>query len=477
MHVIPLALTYDDVLMKPKRTTLISRSEASTKTRLTKSISLNIPIVTANMDTVTESMMAVAMARLGGMGIIHRFMSVEDNVEEVKRVKRAQNFIIADPYIIAPDKTLKEAENLMEEKGVNGLLVANVDKKLLGILTRRDMLAVTDNNKLVKEVMTAREKMVVGEKNTTFVEAKQKLLSNKIEKLPLVDEQDVIVGLTTSADIENSINYPLANIDDQGQLIVGGSIGVRGDYLERAQALMAAGVDALVIDIAHGHSEMMFQAIKKVREVCGKVQLIVGNVATAEAARDLCEAGADAIKVGVGPGAACITRLVAGAGVPQLTAVLEAAEAAKKYGVPVIADGGIQKSADIVKALGAGADTVMIGSLFAGTDESPGILMNRGDKKYKVYRGSASFAVAQRRKTVNQEKKNLDEVVPEGVESVIPYRGRVAELVGQLIGGLKSGMSYTNARTIAQLQENAEFVQITNAGLRESGAHDLGEVK
>lgn len=477
MRTIPLALTYDDVLIKPKRTSLMSRSEANTFTRLTKKLNLHIPIVTANMDTVTESAMAITLARLGGIGIIHRFMTVEENVEEVKRVKRAQNFIINDPYTVLPEQTILEARAIMELKGVTGLLVTNAEKKLLGILTRRDMLAAKNDAQLVKDVMTAREKMFVGSKNNSFAEIKEKLLSNKVEKLPLVDDFDNIVGLTTSADIRNSINYPLANIDEHGQLIVGGSIGVKGDYLERAQALIAAGVDVLVIDIAHGHSEMMFQAMKKVRDCCGDVQLIVGNVATGDAARDLCEAGADAIKVGVGPGAACVTRLVAGAGVPQLTAVMEAAYMAKIYDVPIIADGGIQKSGDIVKALGAGADTVMIGSLFAGTDESPGVLMNRGDKKFKVYRGSASFAVAQRRKTVDQEKKDLNEVVPEGVESIIPYRGRVAELVGQLMGGLKSGMSYTNARTIAELQMNTDFVQITNAGLRESGPHDLGEVK
>ncbi|MCX6778848.1 MAG: IMP dehydrogenase [Candidatus Magasanikbacteria bacterium] len=477
MRSIPLALTYDDVLVRPKRTSMLSRSEAVTKTQLTKKISLNIPLVTANMDTVTESEMAIAVARLGGIGIIHRFMTVEENAEEIKRVKRAQNFIIEDPYIIDPFRTIKEAKEFSAEKGVSGLLVANGDKKLKGVLSRRDLNLVHNDSQLVYEIMTGRDKLIVGNKNTTFDEARELLRINRIEKLPLVDENDCIIGLITSADIKNLADYPLANVDAKGQLIVGGAVGVRGDYLERALALVQAGADVLVIDIAHGHSEMMFQAIKKIKEVVPGVELIAGNVATAEAARDLCEWGVDAIKVGVGPGAACITRLVAGAGVPQLTAVLEAAEVAKKFGVPVIADGGVQKSADIVKALGAGADSVMIGSLFAGTDESPGILMNRGGKKYKVYRGSASFAVAQRRKSVDQEKKDLNEVVPEGVESVIPYKGSVSELVGQLMGGLKSGMSYTNSRTVGELQMNTDFVQITNAGLRESGPHDLLEVK
>jgi len=474
MRHIPLALTYDDVLIRPKKTSMLSRSEAITKTKLTKKISLNIPVVTANMDTVTESKMAIAVARLGGIGIIHRFMTVEENAQEIKRVKRAQNFIIEDPYIIDPFRTIKEAKEFSAEKGISGLLVANGDKKLKGVLSRRDLNLAHDDSQLVYEIMTGRDKLIVG---NTFDEARELLRVNRIEKLPLVDENDCIVGLITGADIGHLTNYPLANTDEKGQLIVGGAIGVRGDYLERAKALVEAGADVLVIDIAHGHSEMMFNAIKKVREVVPEVELIAGNIATAEAARDLCEWGVDAVKVGVGPGAACITRLVAGAGVPQLTAILEAAEVAKKFGVPVIADGGIQKSADIVKALGAGADSVMIGSLFAGTDESPGILMNRGGKKYKVYRGSASFAVAQRRKTVNQEKKDLNEVVPEGVESIIPYKGPVDELLGQLVGGLKSGMSYTNSRTVGELQMNTEFVQITNAGLQESGPHDLQEVK
>lgn len=477
MRNIPLALTYDDVLIVPKRSSLASRSEANTKTRLTKKISLNIPIVSANMDTVTESEMAIALARLGGISFIHRFMSIEDNAEEIKRVKRAQNFIVADPYTIEAHATIGEAKKFIAAHGVSGLLVADSNKKLKGIFSKRDFVFVKDDSQTVEQVMTPREKLIVGDRNTTFAQAKEKMMQNKIEKLPLVDESDTIVGLITADDVKNLTEYPLANVDSAGRLIVGGSVGVHGDYLERAQALVKAGVDVLVVDIAHGHSEMMFNAIKKIREVCGDVQIIAGNIATAEAARDLCEAGVDALKVGVGPGTICITRLVTGCGVPQLTAVLSVAEVAKQYGVPVIADGGIQKSGDIVKALGAGADTVMLGGLLAGTKESPGQIMNRGDKKYKVCRGSASFAVAQRRQAVQQEGKNLNEVVPEGVESVVLYKGPVAELVGQLVGGLKSGMSYTNSRTIADLQNNVDFMQITSAGVRESGAHDLIDVK
>ncbi|MFA5061636.1 MAG: IMP dehydrogenase [Patescibacteria group bacterium] len=477
MRSIPLALTYDDVLVVPKRSTLTSRSQAITKTKLTKKINLNIPIVSSNMDTVTESEMAIALARLGGIGIIHRFMTIEENIEEIKHVKRAQNFIIQDPYAIDPNKTIKEAKKFIAENGVSGLLVSNGDKKLRGVLSKRDFVFVRDESQLVQYVMTPREKLIVGDKNTTFQEAREKMAQYRIEKLPLVDENDVVVGLITADDIKHLVDYPNANTDENGRLIVGGCVGVHGDYIERAQELIKAGADVLVIDIAHGHSDMMFNAIMKLREACGDVQLIAGNIATAEAARELCEAGVDGIKVGVGPGTICITRLVTGCGVPQLTAVMEVAEVGQKYGVPVNADGGIQKPGDIVKAIGAGADSVMLGGLLAGTKESPGIIMNRDDKKYKVCRGNASFAIAQRRKIVEQEKKDLGEVVPEGVESVVPYKGPLADIVGQLIGGLKSGMSYTNSHTIEELQKNVEFVQITNAGQRESGPHDLMDIK
>ena len=476
MQHIPIALTYDDVLIIPRRSSFKSRDEAVTKTRLTKKVGINIPIISANMDTVTESEMAIALARLGGIGIIHRFMTIEENVEEIKRVKRAQRFIISDPYMIGPQSTIEAAKKFIAECGVSGLLVADSDKKLCGILSSRDFLFI-NGHRCVEEIMTPREKLIVGHAHTTFEEAKMTLAKNKIEKLPLVDEQDHILGIITTDDIKHRADYPLANTDDQGRLIVGGAIGVHGDYLERAQELIKAGVDVLVIDIAHGHSDLMINAVAKMREVCGGTQIIAGNIATGEAARELCEAGGDAIKVGIGPGATCITRLVTGCGVPQLSAVMQCAEVAKKYGVPVIADGGIQKSGDIVKAIGAGADSVMIGGMFAGIHESPGVVMSRGDRKYKVCRGSASFAVAQRRQNIKQERKDLDEVVAEGVESLVPYKGPLKELIGQLIGGLKSGMSYTNSHTIAELQNNVEFIRVTNAGWKESGPHDLQEVK
>ncbi|MBU0596806.1 IMP dehydrogenase, partial [Patescibacteria group bacterium] len=453
-----------------------SRSMANTKTRLTKKINLNIPIISSNMDTVTESDMAIALARLGGIGIIHRFMTIEDNVEEVKRVKRAQNYIIYEPYCLTEDMTVLEAKNFAAEHSVTGLLVADLSKHLLGLITHRDLI-FADDYSLIKHVMKKRENLIVGDNLTGIEEAIGKFAEFKIEKLPLVDKENKIIGLITAGDVFKKIEYPQANIDNKGQLIVGASIGVTGDYLDRAAELIKVGVDVLVVDIAHGHSNLMFRAIKELRDRFGDIQIIAGNIATAQAAKDLCEVGVDGIKIGVGPGTICVTRIVTGCGVPQLSAVMETSRIAKKYGVPVIADGGIQKSGDIVKAIGAGADSVMLGGTLAGAKESPGTVMIRGDKKYKVCRGSASFAIAQRRKKVNQENKNLNEIVPEGVESVVPYKGPISELIGQFVGGLKSGMSYTNSKTIPELQENVKFVRITPAGLRESDAHDLQDIK
>ncbi|MBD3311073.1 MAG: IMP dehydrogenase [Candidatus Magasanikbacteria bacterium] len=473
MKHIPLALTYDDVLIIPKRSSFKSRSEAQTKTKLTKKIDINIPIVSSNMDSVTESKMAIKLARLGGIGILHRFMTIEDNVEEVKKVKRAQSYIISDPYIIDPEKKIEEVKTFIQSVGVSGLLVAREDRKLLGILSSRDFMFANGDYEKVSEIMTPKEKLIVGNPETTFEEAKKIFAKHKIEKLPLVDDNYRIVGLITSDDIRHLVKYPMAVNDKQGRLLVGASVGVHGDYLERAQELVKAEVDVIVVDIAHGHSDLMFNAICKLRDICGQTELIVGNIATAKAAEELCEAGADALKVGVGPGTICITRIVTGCGVPQLTAVMEASGVAKHYGVPVIADGGIQKSGDIVKAIGAGADTVMLGGMLAGTSESPGVVMTKGDKKFKVCRGSASFTVANRRKKIKQEGKKLNEVVPEGVESIVPYKGGVKDIINQLTGGIKSGMSYTNSHSIAELQRNTEFVRISGAGQKESGAHDV----
>jgi IMP dehydrogenase len=403
-------------------------------------------------------------------------MTIEDNIEQVRRVKRAQNSIVSDPYIIDPEKTIDEAKRYVESVGITGLLVANGDRRLLGILSKRDFIFAKNGSLKIRDIMTPREKLITSHPHTTLEEAREVFTKYKVEKLPLVDHDDRIIGLITSDDLKNIIQYPLANLDNKGRLIVGASVGVHGDYLERTSELIKAGVDVLVVDIAHGHSDLMFNAIAKIREVCDNVQIIAGNIATAGAAMELCEAGVDAIKIGVGPGTICVTRLVTGCGVPQLTAVMEVARAAQKYGVPVIADGGIQKSGDIVKAIGAGADSIMIGGMLAGTKESPGAIMHRGDKKYKVCRGSASFTVSQDRKKMNLEKKDLSEVVPEGVESIVAYKGTVIDIINQLIGGLKSGMSYTNAHTIDELQKNVEFIRITNAGRRESGPHDVNTI-
>jgi len=472
MH-IPTALTYDDVLIVPRRSSLASRSEANTKTRLTKKLSLNIPLVPANMDTVTGTDMAIAIARLGGIGLLHRFWSIEENAEAVRHVKRAQNLVVHQPYTIDPDKTIEEAKEYAISIGVTGLLVANGDRRLQGILSRRDFLFATSDHHYVRDIMTPREKLFVGKAGTTFEEAKKIFAKHKIEKLPLIDDDNHILGLITSDDIVHNINYPLANRDEYGRLLVGGSVGVHGDFIERAEELVKAGADVLVIDIAHGHSDLMFNAIEKVRDAVGDIQLIAGNIATAHAAKELCEAGVDALKVGVGPGTICVTRMVTGCGMPQLTAIMEVSKIAKQYGVPVIADGGIQRSGDIVKAIGAGADSVMMGSMYAGTDESPGIIMAKDGKKFKVYRGSASFTQSHSRKRLGLESKNLKEVVPEGVESLVPYKGSVEDIVYQLVGGLKSGMSYTNSHSIAELQQNCEFVRITPAGRHESGSHDV----
>ncbi len=477
MQDITEALTYDDVLIVPKRSSIRSRSLIDTKTWVARGLQINIPLVTANMDTVTESEMALALARLGGLGILHRFMTIEENVEEVRRVKRAESFAVENPYAMHPSSTVAQARAFLEEKGVSGVLITSPERQLLGIVARRDILFEDEVEKKLSEVMTPRPRLIVGSPTTTLTEAKKILHDHRIEKLPIVDAENHVISLITAQDIENLTRYPLAVKDKKGRLLVGGSVGVTGDYLERAAALQEAGADVLVIDIAHGHSDLMIQALARVREVVGALPIIAGNVATAAAVRDLCEAGADAVKVGVGPGTVCTTRLVTGCGVPQLQAVLACAEAAAKHGVPIIADGGIQRSGDIVKAIGAGAHCIMSGGLFAGTTESPGEIMISGDKKFKVCRGSSSFAIAERRKKLLQEKKKLDDVVPEGVESVTPYKGDVKDLVAQLIGGLKSGMSYCNAQNIEELRGQVEFVKITSAGRRESGSHDLLNAK
>lgn len=473
-----LALTFDDVLLVPKRSAVRSRQDVSTATVLTPRIPLHIPIVSASMDTVTESAMAIVMAREGGIGIIHRFMPVERQAAEVARVKRAESLVVEQPYSLGPGATLAEAKALMEQHGIGGLLVVDEANHLLGVLTTRDLLFEDNLSRSVAEVMTPRERLVTGSPTTTQGEAKELFRRHRIEKLPLVDEEDRVHGLITAKDIVKRELHPHVSKDAKGRLRVGAALGVRPGFLKRAEALLRAGADVLVVDIAHGHSDNALDAVRALRREFGDIELIAGNVATGEGVRDLAEAGADAVKVGVGPGSICITRVVTGCGVPQLSAILDCAAVGRELGVPIIADGGVRNSGDLTKALAAGASSVMVGSLLAGTREAPGFTVIRNGRKYKVSRGMASLSAAISRylaeaRAGEAEEPDWEEVVPEGVEATVPYRGGVGEVLAQLIGGLRSGLSYCGAMNIAELQEKAEFVQITQAGLRESMVHDV----
>lgn len=470
----PEALTFDDVLLKPKRSSVASRKDADLRTTIARGLVLNIPIISANMDTVTESRMAIAMARAGGMGIIHRFLPIEAQAQEVEKVKRAENYTVERPFTIAPDMTLKSCRELSRRLEVQTFLVTDKEGRLLGILTKRDMMFEEDEQRKVEELMTPRSALVVGTAATTLEEAKEIFRTKKIEKLPLVDDENRLIGLITARDIVHRLN-PFAVRDKKGRLVVGAAVGVRGDYLERADALVAAGADMLVVDIAHGHLEICLRAVSLLKKKFGTMPIMAGNVATAEGAKDLIAAGADSLKVGVGPGSICKTRIVTGAGMPQLTAILETAKAAKD--IPVIADGGIRQSGDITKALAAGASAVMIGSLFAGTDESPGEVVMWNNRRSKLYRGMASLGAHLERKKAEGGEGNgevLSDFVSEGADQVtVPYRGSVEEVLAQLLGGLRSGMSYCGAHTIPELWEKAEFVRMTDAGRKESGIHDV----
>ncbi len=472
-------LSYDDVLLVPKFSDIISRKQVDTSTPLTKTLRLNIPLISANMDSVTEANMAIALARQGGIGIIHRFMTVEDQVKEVLKVKRAEAIIIERPYTLPPEASLREARKMMEEKGVNGLLIVDEFGRYMGILTHRDIMFEEEPSLPVRQLMTSKEKSIFAPWGINLEQAKQVLREKKVEKLPILDEGGYLKGLITLKDIKRKEQYPLASQDSKGRLLVGAAIGVRGDSLERAEALLQAGCDVLVIDIAHGHSDAVIETIKALKERFLGVQVIAGNVATAEATKDLILAGADAVKVGVGGGSICVTRVVTGAGVPQLTAVIDCAKIAKEFNVPLIADGGIKVSGDITKSLAAGASTVMLGNLLAGTEESPGQTIIRGGRKFKIYRGSAGFGavMARKQRENSKEEADLSEVVPEGVEGTLPYKGNVAEVIHQLIGGLRSGMSYCGAHNMTELWQKAEFVKMSAAGLRESNAHDIEMMK
>ena len=469
-------LTFDDVLLVPKRSAISSRRDADISTELTAGIKLNIPFIAANMDTVTESRMAIAMARSGGIGFIHRFLPLEIQAEEVTRVKRAENYVVENPYTLTPETTLGELKKISREKGVPTFLIANAAGKLLGIVTKRDYIFERDDKKILRDIMTPRERLVVGSASTTLDNAAAIFEKKKLEKLPLVDAADKIVGLVTSKDIQFRMN-PLAVRDAKGRLLVGAAIGVKGDYLERAAALVAAGVDALVVDVAHGHLEIALATVAKIKNLYPDVRLVAGNIATEEGAHDLAASGADAVKVGVGPGSICKTRLVAGAGVPQLTAIMDAVRGAGN--IPIIADGGVGSSADAVKALAAGASSVMCGSLFAGTDEAPGEVITWNDRRVKFSRGMASMSAHLKRNGnstpgTTAGDDDISEFVSEGADNAtVPYRGNIASVLAQLTGGIRSGMSYCGARTIPELWKKAEFIKMTEAGHHESGIHGV----
>ena len=469
------AFTFHDVLLVPKRSSVRSRKDVDTSGRFSKNITLKCPVVSANMDTVTEARMAIAMARCGGLGIIHRFLTIEEEVAEVVKVKRAESVVIENPYTVGPEDSLEYARSLIERHEVGGLIVVDRERRVVGILSNRDMQFQTDGAVQIKRVMT--KNPITAKVGTTPDEAEEILREKKIEKLPLVDGKGVLQGLITAKDIKAKRHRPEASKDKKGRLLGGAAVGGVGDFMERAAALLEGGADCLVVDVAHGHADHVIDAVKKLKKKFGSAELVAGNVATYEGARDLAAAGADGIKVGVGPGSICSTRIVSGSGVPQLSAVIECAKITKERGIPVIADGGIRDSGDITKALAAGASSVMLGSLLAGADESPGWTVVRGGTRYKVYRGMASLTATLSRKK-KESTENLDpievaEVVPEGVESMAPYKGPVAEVVYQLQGGLRSGMSYSGARSLPEFWTKAEFVRISAAAWAESKPHAL----
>ncbi len=463
-------LTFDDVLLIPAKSD-VTPNMVDIKTNLTKTIRLNTPIMTAAMDTVTESRMAIAVAREGGIGIIHKNMPIEKQVDEVDKVKRSENGVIVNPFFLSPDDTVSNADGLMGKYRISGVPIVE-NGKLVGIFTNRDLRFIADPNQRIGDVMT-KENLITAPVGTTLDQAQEILRKHKIEKLPLVDENGNLKGLITIKDIEKSVQYPHTARDAGGRLLCGAAIGITPDILDRAGALIKAQVDVLVLDSAHGHSKNIMEALDKVKNAFPNTPVIAGNVATAAAAEDLIKAGADAVKVGIGPGSICTTRVVAGIGVPQITAVYDCACAAAKYGIPIIADGGIKYSGDIVKALAAGANVVMLGSLLAGCEEAPGDVEIYQGRNFKVYRGMGSLAAMKQGSADRYFQDKDKKLVPEGVEGRVPYKGTVADTIFQLVGGIRSGMGYCGCPTIPELQERAEFVRITGAGLKESHPHDI----
>lgn len=468
-------LTFDDVLLVPAKSEILPK-DVEVKTKLSEKLQLNAPFISAGMDTVTEAEMAIAMARQGGFGVIHKNMSIEDQAEQVDRVKRSESGVITNPFFLTPEHQVFDAEHLMGKFRISGVPIVNnqEEKKLVGILTNRDLRFIQDYSILIHEVMTS-ENLVTAPVGTTLNEAEKMLQQYKIEKLPLVDDAGVLKGLITIKDIEKVIEFPKAAKDTQGRLLVGAAVGVTADAMKRVEHLVASGVDVIVIDTAHGHSKGVLEQVKRVREAYPDLDIVAGNVATAEATKELIEAGASIVKVGIGPGSICTTRVVAGVGVPQITAVYDCAMAASEYGIPVIADGGIKYSGDVVKALAAGAHAVMLGSMFAGVLESPGETEIFQGRQYKVYRGMGSVGAmkAGSKDRYFQESEEAKKLVPEGIEGRVAYKGPLADTVHQLIGGLRAGMGYCGTASIDSLRNDATFIRITNAGLRESHPHDV----
>ena len=467
-------LTFDDVLLVPAASDVLPR-DVELGTYLTRKIKLNIPIISSGMDTVTEAKMAIAMAREGGIGVIHKNMPIAQQAHEIDKVKRSEHGIIVDPIFLSPENTLADAHELMERYHISGVPITEHDK-LVGILTNRDLRFETDMSLKIGVCMT-RENLITAPVGTSIEDAKEILRKHRIEKLPLVDEEGRLRGLVTIKDIEKRLKYPNAAKDARGRLLVAAAIGVGADMNDRLDAIVKANVDVVVVDTAHGHSTGVINTVKKIKAKYPDLQLIAGNVATAEATRALIEAGADAVKVGIGPGSICTTRVIAGIGVPQITAVYDCAMAAREYGVPVIADGGIKYSGDIVKALAAGASVVMAGNLFAGTEESPGEKVIYQGRSYKVYRGMGSLGAMAQGSKDRYFQENMDKLVPEGIEGRVPYKGALADTVYQLLGGLRAGMGYCGVRNIEELKTKTKFIRITGAGLKESHPHDVNITK
>ena len=463
-------ITFDDVLLVPAFSEVIA-NDVDTRTRLTNKIQLNIPLMSASMDTVTEHRMAIAMARQGGIGIIHKNMSIEEQAEEVDKVKRSENGVITDPFSLSPEHTIQDADDLMAKYRISGVPITE-GTKLVGIITNRDLKFETDFSKKIKESMTS-EGLVTAKEGITLEEAKQILGKARKKKLPIVDDDFNLKGLITIKDIEKQIKYPNAAKDDQGRLLCGAGVGITADVLDRVQALVNAHVDVIVVDSAHGHSANVLRVVRMVKDKFPDLQVIAGNVATGAGAKALIEAGADCVKIGIGPGSICTTRVVAGIGVPQITAIMSAYEEAKKAGIPIIADGGIKYSGELTKAIAAGADVCMLGSMLAGCDESPGDFELYQGRKYKVYRGMGSLAAMENGSKDRYFQTNAKKLVPEGVEGRVAYKGTVEDTIFQMMGGLRSGMGYCGAKDIKTLQETGEFVKISAASLKESHPHDI----